>query len=88
MKQDRSYVDKDELETLICEEYDRVIPAISFEKDEEDFTIGQRNKELEIENLQLKEQAELLRSENSQIRNTIDRQVEDKIDEVLAKYGF
>ena len=86
--QDKSYVDSDKLDNLLWEEYQRVIPALSLEKDEEDFTMGKRNKELEIENLQLKEQAELLRSENSQIRNTIDRQVEDKIEEVLNRYGF
>lgn len=92
MKQDKSYVDKDELETLICEEYDRVIPAISFEKDEEDFTIGQRNKELEIENMQLKEEAEMLRSENSKIQDTVeeivDGKLHDEIERILMESGY
>ena len=88
MEQDRSYVDEDELEELIFSEYENIIPALSFEKDEIDFTISKRNKELELENFELKQQTELLRKENIEIRDNIDRQVEDKIDEVLAKYGF
>ena len=56
--QDKSYVDADELADLLWAEYRRVIPALSFMKDEEDFELSKRNHDLQIENAQLKEQLE------------------------------
>lgn len=86
--QDKSYVDSDTLDDLLWEEYQRIVPALSFEKDEEDFEMGKKNMELLIEINELKEQTDVLRKENFDIRDSIDRQVEDKIEEVLNRYGF
>lgn len=86
--QDKSYVDSDTLDDLLWEEYQRIVPALSFEKDEEDFEMSKKNMELLIEINELKEQTDVLRKENFDIRDSIDRQVEDKIEEVLNRYGF
>ena len=88
MEQDRSYVDEDELEDLIFSEYENIIPAISFEKDEVDFTISKRNKELELEIIELKKEAQILKNENQEIKENINQAVDDRITEVLNKYGF
>ena len=66
MTNDRSYVDGDNLEDLIFNEYQRVIPALSFLKGEEDFELGKKNKDLQIENTQLKQENQQLVIENKE----------------------
>ena len=92
MQHDRSYVDSDNLEDLIFEEYQRVIPALSFLKDEEDYELGKKNHELLIENSELKQQTELLKKENVEIRNSFERQLGDEvrsqIEDILRESGY
>ena len=92
MQQDNSYVDSDNLEDLIFEEYQRVVPALSFLKDEEDYELGKKNHELLIENSELKQQTELLKKENFEFRNNFEKQLGDelrsKIEDILRESGY
>lgn len=92
MQHDRSYVDSDNLEDLIFEEYQRIIPALSFLKDEEDYELGKKNHELLIENSELKQQTELLKKENVEIRNSFEKQLGDEvrsqIEDILRESGY
>ena len=72
--QDKSYVDSDELDDLLWEEYNRVIPALSFLKDEEDFELGKMNHDLQIENAQLKQQKEQLEKEKLNMKEDFKRE--------------
>lgn len=85
MQHDRSYVDSDNLEDLIFEEYQRIIPALSFEKDEEDFELGKRNHELQIENTQLKQQAEQLENEKNKLKDDFRSEAKRLLDELLRE---
>ena len=83
--QDKSYVDNDKLDNLLWEEYQRVIPAISLEKDEEDFELGKRNHELQIENTQLKQQAEQLENEKNKLKDDFRSEAKRLLDELLRE---
>ena len=85
MQHDRSYVDSDNLEDLIFEEYQRVIPALSFLKDEEDFELGKMNHDLQIENAQLKQQKEQLEKEKQNMKEDFKREAKQLLDELLRE---
>lgn len=85
MKHDHSYVDSDNLEDLIFEEYERVIPAISFLKDEEDFELGKRNHDLQIENTQLKHENEQLMSENKNMKLDFEKEARKVFEDILRE---
>lgn len=85
MQHDRSYVDSDNLEDLIFEEYQRIIPALSFEKDEEDFELGKRNHELQIENTQLKQQAEQLENEKNKLKDDFRSEAKKLLEDLLRE---
>ena len=85
MQHDRSYVDSDNLEELIFEEYQRVIPALSFVKDEEDFELGKMNHDLQIENAQLKQQKEQLEKEKQNMKEDFKREAKQLLDELLRE---
>ena len=85
MQHDRSYVDSDNLEDLIFEEYCRVIPALSFLKDEEDFELGQRNHDLQIENTQLKQENQQLFNENKNIREDLKKEARKVFEDILRE---
>ena len=78
MKNDKSYVDNDELEDLIWEEYNRVIPALSFLKDEEDYELSQQNRDLLLENTRLKQ-------ENQNIKDDFRKEAKKLLDELLRE---
>lgn len=84
MQHDSSYVDNTNLDDLLFEEYQRIIPAISFSKSEEDFELGKKNHELMIENRELKEKAASLEDENRKIKQTVD----NRISEVFEEFGI
>ena len=83
--QDKSYVDNDKLEDLLFEEYDRIIPALSFERDEEDFELSQRNHDLQIENAQLKQMNQELEKERMAIKEDFRREAKRLLDELLME---
>lgn len=83
MQHDRSYVDEDELEDLLFEEYTRVIPALSFLKDEEDFELGKKNHDLRIENTQLRENMKNLQEENQTIMEDFRQEAKKVLDDLL-----
>ena len=85
MKHDHSYVDSDNLEELIFDEYSRVIPALSFEKDEEDYELGERNKDLQVENTRLKQEKEELEKEKLKMRDDFRREAKELLDELLRE---
>ena len=80
--QDRSYVDNDELADLLWEEYRRVIPALSFLKDEEDFELSKENHDLQIENAQLKEQLE---KEKRSMKEEVQSEARKVFEEILRE---
>ena len=83
--QDKSYVDNDSLEELLWGEYNRVIPALSFLKDEEDFELGKMNHDLQIENAQLKQQKEQLEKEKLNMKEDFKREAKQLLDELLRE---
>ena len=83
--QDKSYVDNDSLEELLWGEYNRVIPALSFLKDEEDFELGKMNHDLQIENAQLKQQKEQLEKEKQNMKEDFKREAKQLLDELLRE---
>ena len=83
--QDKSYVDNDSLEELLWGEYNRVIPALSFLKDEEDFELGKMNHDLQIENAQLKQQKEQLENEKLNMKEDFKREAKQLLDELLRE---
>ena len=83
--QDKSYVDNDSLEELLWGEYNRVIPALSFLKDEEDFELGKLNHDLQIENAQLKQQKEQLEKEKQNMKEDFKREAKQLLDELLRE---
>ena len=83
MQHDRSYVDSDNLEDLIYEEYQRVIPALSFLKDEEDFELSKKNHDLQIENTQLKQENQQLLDEYKNMRNDFEKEARKVFEEIL-----
>ena len=85
MQHDRSYVDSDNLEDLIFEEYCRVVPALSFLKDEEDFELGKRNKDLQIENSQLKQENQQLIDENRNIKEDFQREARKVFEDIMRE---
>ena len=85
MQHDRSYVDSDNLEDLIFEEYCRVVPALSFLKDEEDFELGKRNKGLQIENSQLKQENQQLIDENRNIKEDFQREARKVFEDIMRE---
>lgn len=85
MKHDHSYVDSGNLEDLIFEEYSRVIPALSFLKDEEDFELGQRNHDLQIENTQLKQKNQELLDENKNIKLDFEKEARKVFEDILRE---
>lgn len=85
MKHDSSYVDHDNLEDLIFEEYMRIIPALSLLKDEEDFELGQRNHDLQIENTQLKHENEKLKEDSKELREGFRKEAKKVLDELLRE---
>lgn len=85
MQHDKSYVDSDNLEDLIYEEYQRVIPALSFEKDEEDFELGRMNHDLQVENAQLKHEKEQLEKEKLNMKEDFRREAKELLDELLRE---
>ena len=85
MKHDHSYVDSDNLEELIFEEYERVIPALSFLKDEEDFELGKRNHDLQVENALLKQQKEELERERVKLKDDFRGEAKRLLDELLRE---
>lgn len=85
MQHDSSYVDSDNLEELIYEEYQRVIPALSFLKDEEDFELGKRNHDLQIENSQLKQENQQLVIENKNIRDDFENEARKVFEDILRE---
>lgn len=84
MQHDSSYVDSDNLEELIYEEYQRVIPALSFLKDEEDFELGKRNHDLQIENTQLKQENQQLVIENKNIRDDFEKEARKVFEDYIT----
>ena len=78
MKHDRSYVDSDNLEDLIFEEYQRIIPALSFIRDEEDYELSQLNKDLQIENTRLKQ-------ENQNIKKDFRKEAKKVLEDLLRE---
>ena len=85
MSQDRSYVDSDNLENLIYEEYQRVIPALSFLKDEEDYELSQLNHDLQVENAQLKQMNQELEKERLAVKEDFRREAKQLLDELLRE---
>ena len=83
--QDKSYVDADELADLLWAEYSRVIPALSFMKDEEDFELSKKNHDLQIENAQLKQQKEQLEKEKLNLKEDFKREAKQLLDELLQE---
>ena len=83
--QDKSYVDNDSLEELLWGEYNRVIPALSFLKDEEDFELGKMNHDLQIENAQLKQQKEQLEKDKLNMKEDFKREAKQLLDELLRE---
>lgn len=83
--QDKSYVDSDELADLLWEEYNRVIPALSFEKEEEDFELGKKNHDLQIENTQLKQENQQLVIENKNIRDDFEKEARKVFEDILRE---
>ena len=83
--QDKSYVDSDELADLLWEEYNRVIPALSFLKDEEDFEMSQLNHDLQIENAQLKHEKEQWEKEKLNMKEDFRREAKELLDELLRE---
>ena len=83
MQHDRSYVDSDNLEDLIYEEYQRVIPALSFLKDEEDFELSKKNHDLQIENTQLKQENQQLLEEYKNMRNDFEKEARKVFEDIL-----
>lgn len=85
MKHDHSYVDSANLDDLIYEEYCRVIPALSFLKDEEDFELGKKNHDLQIENTQLKQENQQLFNENKNIREDLKKEARKVFEDILRE---
>lgn len=85
MQHDRSYVDSDNLEELIYDEYQRVIPALSFLKDEDDFELGKKNKDLQIENTQLKQENQQLLEENKNIKLDFQKEARKVFEEIMRE---
>ena len=83
--QDKSYVDADKLADLLWAEYSRVIPALSFMKDEEDFELSKKNHDLQIENAQLKQQKEQLEKEKLNMKEDFKREAKQLLDELLRE---
>lgn len=85
MQHDRSYVDSDNLEDLIYEEYQRVIPALSFLKDEEDFELSKKNHDLQIENTQLKQENQELLDENKNMKLDFEKEARKVFEDILRE---
>ncbi|MDO5827253.1 MAG: tyrosine-type recombinase/integrase [Methanobrevibacter sp.] len=83
--QDKSYVDADELADLLYAEYRRVIPALSFMKDEEDFELSKKNHDLQIENAQLKQQKEQLEKEKLNLKEEVHSETRKVFEEILRE---
>lgn len=85
MQQDKSYVDSGNLDDLIYDEYTRVIPALSFIKDEADYELGKRNKELILENTRLRQVKEDLEKERNRMREDFKREAKNVLEDLLRE---
>lgn len=85
MQHDRSYVDSDNLEDLIFEEYNRAVPALSFIKDEEDYELGKLNHDLQVENSQLKQKNQELIDENKSIKDDFREEARRVFEDIMRE---
>lgn len=83
--QDKSYVDNDKLDELLWEEYQRVIPALSFLKSEEDYEMSKTNKELTLENAHLRNENKKLEKDKLNMRNEFKHEAKKLLDELLRE---
>ena len=85
MDHDRSYVDSDDLEEMIYNEYLKVAPSLCFAKDEEDLELGKRNHELKMENAELKEYARQLEIEKLNIKKEFKMEAKRLLEDLLKE---
>jgi len=83
--QDKSYVDNDKLDELLWEEYQRVIPALSFLKSEEDYEMSKTNKELTLENAHLRNENKKLEEDKLNMKEDFKREAKQLLDELLRE---
>lgn len=85
MTHDMSYVNSDSLEDLIWNEYERVIPALSFEKDEAAFELERKNKDLVVENARLKDENKQLELDKLNIRSNFKEEARKLLEDLLKE---
>lgn len=88
MENDDSYVDGEYLADLIWNEYERVIPYLTFDRDSESFEIERKNQDLLVENAKLKDQNKKLVDDQEKMREDFKEEARKLLQDLLKEHNI